>query len=425
MEKVTQGYAHLIPWAKLACNPPANLKISPLAAVPHKSRKFQAILDLSFQLHLNGLQLPSINSATKPHACAKAMQQLGQVLPRLIAAIANAAPDNGPIFFAKWDIKDRFWQLVVSETDAWNFCYVLPSEPDEEPLIVVPTCLQMGWCKSPAFFCSASETACNIAQELLDLPTILPPHPLEHLCLPPPGTLPNITTTSMASLTKLLEVYVNDFIGMIQAPSHAQLQHFTRAVLLGIHKIFPPPAEHHLDEEPIAMKKLLQRDGLWATSKEILGWLFDGITRSISLPPAKVDKLRRELHTAARTRQTQIKHLQQLQGRLMHASLGIPNGKALLSPLVATITKHRHQANTRVRLNAATCQALHDWCDLLATAALQPTPCADLVPTPPAFTSYCDASKHGAGGSGLAITNPSHLCLADSLSTRYTGGCHL
>jgi len=74
MEKVSQGYACLIPWSELTCNPPPNLKISPLATVPHKSFKFNAILDLSFQLHLNGLRLPSVNSATKPCACAKAMQ---------------------------------------------------------------------------------------------------------------------------------------------------------------------------------------------------------------------------------------------------------------------------------------------------------------------------------------------------------------
>jgi len=178
LEKVSQGHARLIPWSELSKNPPPNLKISPLAAVPHKSRRFRAILDLSFQLCLGGLHLPSVNSATRPQASAHAMRQLGSVLPWLIAAMAAAAPDNGPIFFAKWDIKDGFWHLVVHPDDAWNFCYVLPSEPGEEPMIVVPLCLQMGWCKSPAFFCSASETARDIAQELLDnASSTLPPHP--------------------------------------------------------------------------------------------------------------------------------------------------------------------------------------------------------------------------------------------------------
>jgi len=57
--------------------------------------------------------------------------------------------------------------MVVSMEDAWNFCcVVLPGSTDEDPLIVVPTSLQMGWYESPPFFCAATETACNIANEL-------------------------------------------------------------------------------------------------------------------------------------------------------------------------------------------------------------------------------------------------------------------
>jgi len=170
------------------------------------------------------------------------MHELGSVLPWLIAAMASAAPKNGPIFFAKWDIKDGFWHLVIHPNDAWNFCYVLPGEPGEEPMIVIPMCLQMGWCKSPAFFCSASETACNLAQHLLmDDHAVLPPHPLKHLCLPSDNALPTITATNLPNLLKLLEVYVDDFISMIQGPSKHNLLHFTRAVLHGIHKNCPPP----------------------------------------------------------------------------------------------------------------------------------------------------------------------------------------
>jgi len=59
----------------------------------------------------------------------------------------NTNHHNGPIVFAKWDIKDGFWQLVVSEEDAWHFTYVLLWLNETDPIkIVVPTCLQMGWC---------------------------------------------------------------------------------------------------------------------------------------------------------------------------------------------------------------------------------------------------------------------------------------
>jgi len=131
LEKVEQGFARLVTWDSIKDNPPTNLKISPLAAVPHKSRRYRAILDLSFQIRLGGLKLPSVNANTKPQAHRAAMRQLGRVLPRLIWAMAMAAPEHGPLFFAKWDIKDGFWRLVVSPEDAWHFCYVLPADNDE------------------------------------------------------------------------------------------------------------------------------------------------------------------------------------------------------------------------------------------------------------------------------------------------------
>jgi hypothetical protein len=37
LEKVAQGYARLVTWAEIKNNPPKNLKISPIAAIPHKS----------------------------------------------------------------------------------------------------------------------------------------------------------------------------------------------------------------------------------------------------------------------------------------------------------------------------------------------------------------------------------------------------
>jgi len=86
----------------------------------------------------------------------------------------------------------------------------------------------------------------------------------------------------------------------------------------------------------------------------------------------------------------------------MHATIGIPNGRGLLSPIIATImaipkTRGHYKAR-RVRLNAETIQALRDWKTLLPAANRQPTPCHDLVPAPADYGGYCDASKHGAGG---------------------------
>ena len=52
-------------WDVIKQNPPSNLKISPLEMILHKSRKYRAILDLSFALNVAGWDLPSVNEATK------------------------------------------------------------------------------------------------------------------------------------------------------------------------------------------------------------------------------------------------------------------------------------------------------------------------------------------------------------------------
>jgi hypothetical protein len=47
LEKIAQGHARLVSWATIKDIPPRNLKMSPIAAIPHKSRGWRMILDLS------------------------------------------------------------------------------------------------------------------------------------------------------------------------------------------------------------------------------------------------------------------------------------------------------------------------------------------------------------------------------------------
>jgi len=197
-------------------------------------------------------------------------------------------------------------------------------------------------------------------------------------------------------------VYMDDFIGLAQSMSENELRHFTRAVLHGIHTVFPLPGP--LDDqtdEPISVKKLKQEDGLWNTQKEILGWLFDGVTKCMRLPAEKVTKIRKSLLQTARAKVVRLGQLEKLNGRLMHATIGIPNGRGLLSPIIATMAtkgQNRSYKEKTIRLNKETKQALRDWVILLNLANKQPTLCADLVPAPADFGGYCNASQNGAGG---------------------------
>ena len=52
-EKVAKGQAKIFSWEHLKEHLPPNLKISPIAMIPHKSRSWRAIIDLSFALKFN------------------------------------------------------------------------------------------------------------------------------------------------------------------------------------------------------------------------------------------------------------------------------------------------------------------------------------------------------------------------------------
>jgi len=93
IEKAQQGFATIHKWKNLRQNLPAALKLSPLAMIPHKSRRYRAILDLSFRLRMNGYDVPSVNEATKICAPEDAINQIGSVLPRIIEALAETADD--------------------------------------------------------------------------------------------------------------------------------------------------------------------------------------------------------------------------------------------------------------------------------------------------------------------------------------------
>ena len=79
-EIIAQGYAQVVRWRDIKNNTPKKLKLSPAAMIPHKSKAYRCILDLSFAVMLNGIKLSSANKQTKNLAKEESMAQLGHVL---------------------------------------------------------------------------------------------------------------------------------------------------------------------------------------------------------------------------------------------------------------------------------------------------------------------------------------------------------
>ena len=88
---------------------------------------------------------------------------------------------------------------------------------------------------------------------------------------------------------------------------------------------------------PILQKKLLE-EGLWETRKEILGWTFDGIQRTIKLAPHKSKKLIQVILDSMEFKQNKpkrhvpLKEFEKLHRKLQFATVSLALGKASHGP---------------------------------------------------------------------------------------------
>ena len=351
-EKVKYNYAKVVRYGDIQENLPSNLKISPVSMIPHKSKLFRCILDLSFQLKnpRTGKKWDSVNSATTKLSKQQSMGQLGSVVKRIVATMADHYDPGKPFMFTKLDIKDRFWRMAVSNEAAWNFCYVLPSNnkdlPLEDTMIVVPNSLQMGWTESPPCFCAGTETARDLMEIMLPLVESLNPHPLEKkMEQATEGTNEQKKEPAKSNehddktpFKTLFEVFVDDFMAATNQIDPKNLTKISRVMLHAIHCIFPPPeVTGHKGEDSISVSKIDNGDGKWSYLKEILGWIIDGKDYTITLPKSKLKKITNEVNKAVRMKKVPLKQFQELAGKLQHASFAMPGGWGLFSPVQAAM----------------------------------------------------------------------------------------
>ncbi|MEM7495148.1 MAG: hypothetical protein AAF471_03235 [Myxococcota bacterium] len=396
LEKVEEGFGYVLQWDKIAHAPPPELKVSPLGAIPHKSRAYRAILDLSFVPRELADRALSVNESTTWLAPQQAMAQIGFVLPRIIQYLADAPLEQGPMMFVKFDIKDGYWRVMVDPERAVNFAFVVPRTAANQPVeLFVPFALQMGWRESVPYFCAVSETGRDVAQALVPKAAELPVHRFEKATLPPDRVASAVpTATWHQSVPWHIEVYLDDYVGMLQSTDTRHLRFMSRALLTAIHSVFPPPdVTGHVGQDPVSQKKLAS-EGVWCARKEVLGWDMDGEHRTISLPQTKIETLVNALRRLRRKSRIQRKELESLRGKLQHAAFGCPEGRAFLIAFhIALTATHRNIAVTQPLKEAAT-----DWLVLLQAMRQRPIPVAQLVVRPVEFVGFCDASGTGAGG---------------------------
>jgi hypothetical protein len=162
--------------------------------------------------------------------------QSGRALHRVLQQVSDADPRLGPVHLSKIDIADGFFRIGINANDTPKLGIMFPGN-DGEQLVGFPLVLTMGWMQSPPLFTAATETVADLAnQKLHDQARCGPrrldvvgeshpsPIPLPALVAagPEPRPLPPRPQPSgrPSPPVKSWDVYVDDFIGMVQGNAH-------------------------------------------------------------------------------------------------------------------------------------------------------------------------------------------------------------
>ena len=207
-------------------------------------------------------------------------------------------------------------QSMIRTSPCWGS--LSPSLLGKPPLVALPLVLPMGWTESPPYFCSATETIVDLANDLAHSTWSPPPHPLEVVAATTPGADNAITLTTPAPWTsrvalhrpvpvptirhrplRYADVFVDDKILVAQGDP-ASLNTFWHKLLHLNDRVFRPndaADDPSIRREPISLKKLDKGAACWATRKIALGWLVDTFKGTIELPPHRRDHLSHILAT--------------------------------------------------------------------------------------------------------------------------------
>ncbi len=208
------------------------------------------------------------------------------------------------------------------------------------------------------------------------------------------------------SPTKCLQVYVDNFCyAATQSEDGSYIPTIRRAAIHGIQSLSPPPAitGHTEGKHPISEKKLKQGDGDFGTTKDMIGFRFNGIKWTVQLPPKKAKAYIKETHNILRRKAVSIKKFQTLVGKLRHASMILPAAKGFF-----TLLNDAMKGNpTLIRLgkHSEVRAALEDLISLLRLLGSRPTHIWELVPDMPHYVGYHDAVAEGARGVWFSLIN--------------------
>ena len=131
-------------------------------------------------------------------------------------------------------------------------------------------------------------------------------------------------------------VYMDDYIlAAVEDQSGSLLQRAGRAALHTIHGLFPSTERsgHVGGKDPISLKKLEAGDAQWAPTKELLGFVFDGTTRTVHLTQRKAMGIADDTARLLKKNRVAIQKFQSVVGKMRHVTTILPAARGLFTPL--------------------------------------------------------------------------------------------
>ena len=142
------------------------LKLSCIVSVPQAHLCPRLNRNLSAQPDPDTL---SVNETTNREAASESLH-FGRAFPRILQAVWEADPVQGPVWVSKLDVIDAYHRGTVKLEQVGAFSYIFPSAPgDEGTIICIDLVFPMGWVGSPKFFCTFSEMLTDVANALVNI----------------------------------------------------------------------------------------------------------------------------------------------------------------------------------------------------------------------------------------------------------------
>ena len=414
-EDVKFGHAFVFPIRAAASIP--GLRLSPLGVVVSTS-KVRVIHDLTFSSFPSG---PGVNSDTDFDTAPPC--KLGHVLRDVIWRILYLRRKFGTdarIVLSKMDVANAFRQVPVEFGRSPTFSYVFGN------MVVVDRRLQFGWRNSPGFWClfaSALEHAhvnttfrdavVTVQGRAAAAHVVVQPageaersSPLPPNCRVPPGTGGGVEDPFFVRfyVDDAILVEVQLLLGGIRclrASESLSSDHFR---LFGDRRVTDLPL--------LAARKVTS----WDTRLEVLGWEIDTVGMTISLPPAKLARLRALLRQWPDDRAfASESELRTLTGKLLHVCEVVRPGKFFVrrmlnqlglssgSPWKDNLEMRRARKRKPLKLTPEFHSDVAFW-RLLVEGVLQHrggtlhAPLYSFFLQPPSRTLWSDASGDAMGG---------------------------